>query len=99
MSENGSVDNGAGNRLEITEEEVPEIRTWTQEGVNERIKGFIAPLKRKLEGLSRLVQVMVTTRHPCHYPRTDYSTISGAAIHQPNTDVCLFLHVQLLCRI
>ena len=85
MIESGSVEgNRAVNSLENTEGEVPEIRILTQEAVKEQIKGFIAPLTRQLEELTRLVQEMVTTPHPSHYPRTDYITISGTAAHQPD---------------
>ena len=86
MSENGSVeDNRAGNSSENTEEEVPQIRTLTQEALKEQIEGFMAPLTRQLEEFTRLVQEMVTTPHASHYPRTDYSTISGTAAHQPDS--------------
>ena len=91
MSESGSVeDNRAGNFSEITLGEVPEIRTLTQEAVNQQIKRFIGPVTRQLEELSRLVQGMVTIPHPSHYPRTDYSTISGTAVQQPDSRV--FVH-------
>ena len=67
MSENSSVeDNRAGNSSENVEEEFPEIHTLTEVVVNEQIKGFIAPLTRQLEELTRLVQRMVTTPHPSH---------------------------------
>ena len=57
MSENDSIEeDSAGNSSENFDEEVPEIHTLTQEAVNEQIKGFIAPLTRQLEELTRLVQ-------------------------------------------
>ena len=88
MSENGSVaDNNAGNSSDIIEEELPEIRTVTQEVVNEQIKEFIAALASQLEELTQLVYGMVTTPHPSHYSMTDYGTISGTAAHQPT--ICL----------
>ena len=86
VSENGSTeDNRAGNSLENIEEEIPEIGTLTQEAVNEQIKGFITPLTRQLEEMTRLVQGMVKKPHQSHYPWTDYSTIFGAVIYQPDT--------------
>ena len=51
-------------------EEVPEIRTMTQEAVNEQIKGFIAPVIRQLEGLTRVVQGVATSQPRSHYPRS-----------------------------
>ena len=51
---------------------------------NEAIKGFISPLTRQLEELTRVVKGMVTTAHPNLCPNTDYSTISGTAVHQPD---------------
>ena len=86
MSESGCVeDNRAGNSLENTKRDVPKVRTLTQGAVNEQIKWFIAPLTSQLEELTRLVQGKVTTPHSSHYPRTDFSTISGTAAHQPDT--------------
>ena len=61
MNENGSVEeNRASSSSENTEEEFPEFRTFTE------IKGFIAPVTRQLEELTRLVQGIVTTLHPSH---------------------------------
>ena len=83
MNENGFFgENVTGNSSKIVEEEVSEIQTFTQEAVNEQIKGFIAPLTRQLEKLNWLVQGMVTKPHPSHYPRTDFGTTSGTATHQ-----------------
>ena len=62
--------------------EVPEFQTWTQEAVNEQIRGFIAPLTLQLENLTRLVQGMTTSRHPNLYPRTELGTTSGMAMSQ-----------------
>ena len=79
----GDKDDRAGNLLVITEGEVREIQSLTQEAaVNEEIKGFIAPLICQLEELIWLIQRMVTTPHPSHYPRTDYSAICSTAAHQ-----------------
>ena len=64
------------------EGELPEIQKLTQEAVNEQIRGFIAPLTHQLEELTRLVQAMTTTRHPNHYPRTEFGTTSGTATPQ-----------------
>ena len=86
MSGSGSVeDNRTGSLSENNEREVPEIRTLTQEVVNEQTKGFTAPLARRLGELTRLVQGLVTAPHPSHFPRTDFSTISGKATHQPDS--------------
>ena len=83
MSDNGSTEeNVIGILSENVEGEVSEIQTLTQEAVNERIRGFIAPLTRQLEELSWLVQGMVTTQHPDHYPRIDFGTTSGTATNQ-----------------
>ena len=85
MSENASVeDNRAGHSAENTEQEVPKIRTLTQEAVNEQIKGFIAPLTNQLKELTRLVQEMVKTPNPNHYRRIDCRTICGTAANQPD---------------
>ena len=82
-SKNGSTEeNKAGNSAENAEEEVLEIHTLTQEAVNEQFRKFITPLRGQLEELIRLVQGMVTTPHPSHYLRTDYSATSGAALYQ-----------------
>ena len=87
MSENGnSEDNRASKSWENAEEEVLEIRTLTQEAVNEQVKGFSTPLTRQLEELTWLVQGMLTTPHPIHYPRADYNATSGAAVYQPDTN-------------
>ena len=48
------------NSSENVDGEVPEIQTLTQEAVNELIRRFIAPLRRQLEELTRLVQGMST---------------------------------------
>ena len=73
MSDHGSTEeNITGNPSQNVEGEVSEIQTLPQEPVNEQIRGFIAPLTRQLEELTRLVQGIVTTQHPDHYPRTDF---------------------------
>ena len=65
MRAHGSTEeNGSGISSENFGGEVSEIQTLTQEAVNEQIRGFIAPLTRQLEDLTRLVQGMTTTRHP-----------------------------------
>ena len=66
--------------------EIPEFQTLTQEAVKEKMRGFIAPLTRQLEELSRLVQRMNTARHPNSYPRTELSTTSGTAMPQSDSD-------------
>ena len=78
-AEKGSI--VTGNSSENVEREVYKIQTMTQEVVNEQIKRFIAPLTRQVEKLTRLVQGMVTTPHPSHYPRTDCGTTSGIATY------------------
>ena len=75
MSDNDSIEeNVTENSSKNVEGEVSEIQTLTQKPVNEQIKGFIAPLTRQLEELTRLVQRIVTTHHPDHYPRTNFGT-------------------------
>ena len=73
---------------ENVEGEVSEIQTLTQEAVNEQIRGFIAPLTRQLEELTRLVQGMVTTQHPEDYLRTDFVATSGTATYQADSHSC-----------
>ena len=73
MSDHGDTEeNITGISSQNVEGEVSEIQTWTQEAVNEQIRGFIASLHRQLEEFTRLIQGMVTTLHPDHYPRTDF---------------------------
>ena len=62
--------------------EVPVSQTLAQETVNERNRGFIAPLSRQLEELTRLVQGMTSSRHPNFYPWTERGTTSGTAMPQ-----------------
>ena len=86
MSDHGSTEENAnGISSENVEGEVSEIQTLTQEAVNEQMKGFIAPLNRQLEELTRLVPGMTITRHPNHYPRTEFGATSGSAIPQADT--------------
>ena len=87
MSENGSIEeNVTGNSSENVEEEVSEIQTLTQEAVNEQIRGILAPLNCQLGELTRLVQGMVITPHPSHYPRTAFGTTYGTARHQSDSE-------------
>ena len=82
MSENGSIEgNRVYNTSENAEEEIPEARVLSQKPVNQQVKSFIAPLTRQLEELTRPSQGMATTQHSSHYPRAQYSAISGAAVH------------------
>ena len=83
MSNHGSTEE-IENRssLENASREVPEFQTLTQETVNEQIRGFIAPLTRQLEELTRLVQGRTTSRHPNFYPRTELGTTSGTVMPQ-----------------
>ena len=56
MIDHGSTEENAPEiSSENVEGEVSEIQTWTQEAVNEQIRGFVAPLTRQLE-LTRLLQ-------------------------------------------
>ena len=88
MSDHGSTEeNATGISSENVEGEGPEIQTLTQEAVNEQIRGFIAPLTRPLEELTRLVQGMTTTPHPNHYRRIEFGTTSGTAITQSDTEI------------
>ena len=83
MSDHGSTEEIAnGNSSENVEREVSEIQTLTQEAVNEQIIGFIAPLTRQLEELTRLVQAMTTSRRPNFYPTTDLGNTSDTAMPQ-----------------
>ena len=82
MSENSSIEeNIAGILLEVVEES-PDIQTLTQEVVNKQIKGFIAPLTRQLEDLTRLVQKMMTIPNPRHYLSTDCGTSIRTTAYQ-----------------
>ena len=86
MSNHGSTEEIANrSSSEIVEGEIPEIQTLTQEAVNEQIRGFIAPLTRQLEELTRLVQGMTTSRHPNSYPKTDLGTTAATAM--PQSDI------------
>ena len=60
--------------------ENPELYALTQEAVDEQIIGFIAPLTRQLEELTRLLQERSTSRRPHSYPRTELGTTSGMAM-------------------
>ena len=53
MSGNGSIEEIV---TENVDGEVSKIQTLTQEAINEQIKGFIDPLNRQLEELTRLVK-------------------------------------------
>ena len=86
MSNHGSTEEIAnGVSSENVEGEIPEFQTLTQEAVNEQIRGFIAPLTRQLEELTRLVQGMTASKHPNSYPRTELGTTSGTAMPQSET--------------
>ena len=83
MSDDGSTEEIAnGNSSENVEREVSEIQTLTQVAVNEQIRGFISPLTRQLEELTRLVQGMTTSRRPNFYPTTDLGNTSDTAMPQ-----------------
>ena len=73
------------NSSENVEGESPEIQTLTERAINGQIRGFIAPLTRQVEELTKLVQGMSTSRHLNAYPRTELGTTSGAAIPQSDT--------------
>ena len=75
---NGPECNSAMNCHDTNENEEPEIRGLTQEEVIEQIKSSIAPLTRQLEDLIRLVQWLLVTSHPNHYPRADTDTSYNA---------------------
>ena len=81
MSDNGSIEeNVTGNLSKRVEGELSEIQKLTQEAVSEQFRGFISPLTRQLEELTRLVQGMLIRPHPSHYTRTDFGTTSGSSI-------------------
>ena len=93
MSDHGSTEgNVTGISSENVEREVSEIQTLSQETVDEQIRGFLAPLTRQIEELTRLVQGMVTKQHPECYPRTDLGSTSFTATHQSDTDHSMQLH-------
>ena len=86
MRDHGSTEgNAAGILSENVKGEVSEIQTLTQEAVNDKIRWFFAPLTRQLEELAQLVQGMTTTRHPNHYPRTEFGSSSGTAMPEFDT--------------
>ena len=66
---------------------------------NEQIRGFIAPLTRLLEELTRLVQGMITSRHPNSYPRTELGTTSGTAMLQSDSVLLIFHQVCILRKV
>ena len=69
---------------ENIEREVPKFQMLTQEAISEQSRGFIPPIVRHLEELTRLVQGMTTSRHLKPYPRTELGTTSGTAM--PESD-------------
>ena len=90
MSNHGSLQEIANrSSTKNVDGEVPEFQNLKQELVNEQIKGFIAPLTRQLEKLTRLVQGMTISRHPNCYPRTELGTTFGTAM--PHSDTKLQL--------
>ena len=94
MSHHRSTEEIASRSLsENVDGEIPEIQTLTQEAVNEQIRGFIAPLTRQLEDLTRLMQGMSNSRH--RNPRTELGTTSGTAM--PQSDNCKEEQIQLYC--
>ena len=96
MSDHSSTEeNLTGISSQNVEEKVPEIQTLTQEAVGEQIRGLIAPLTHQVEDLIRLVQGMVTMKHPDHFPRTDKSTTSGRATHQSDISLTISSSVML----
>ena len=98
MSDHGSLgENLTGNSSEDVEEEVSEIQMLTEEMVNEQVRGFMAPLTRQLEELTRLVQGMVTTQHLDDYPRTDFGTTSGTATYQSDRALDCFSLLLCIC--
>ena len=82
-SDTEEIDNRCSS--ENVEGEVPEFQMLTQETLIEQIRGFIAPLTRQLEELTRLVQGSTTSRHPNSYPRIELGTTSGTAMPQSDT--------------
>ena len=90
MSIHGSMEKLANRSSSAdVEREVPESQMLKQEAVNEQIRGFVAPLTRQLEELTRLLQGMTTSRHPNSYPRTQLGTTSGTAM--PQSDILINL--------
>ena len=88
MSVHGSTEEIA-NRCssENVEGDILEFQKLAQEPVNEQTRGFIAPLIRQLEELTRLVQGMTTSRHPNFYLRSELGITSGTAKPQSQTHI------------
>ena len=83
MSHHGSTEEIAHrSSSENVEGENQEFETLTQEAVNEKIRGSIAPLTHQLEELTWLVQGMSTSRHLNSNLRSELGTTSGTAMHQ-----------------
>ena len=92
LSHHGSTQEIADrNSSENVVEENPKMQTLTEEAIDEQIRGFIAPLTRQLEELTRLVQEMSTSRHPISYPRTELGDTSGTAL--PQSDIGRFISI------
>ena len=87
MSHHGSTE-GIANRIssENVDREIPEFQTMTKEAFKEQIRGFIAPLMRQMEELTRLVQGMSTSWHQNSHTTTALGTTSGTAMPQSDTD-------------
>ena len=95
MSNHGSTEEIADrNSSENVKGDVSEFQTLTQGAVNEQIRGFIAPLTRQLEELSRLVQGMTISRHPISYPETELGTTFATAM--PQSDTMFYIYYQNL---
>ena len=91
MSNHGSTEEIANrNSSENFEGEVLKFQTLAQEAVNEQIRVFVAPLARQLKELTRLVQGMITSRHPNSYPRIELGTASGTAMPQSDSGLMSF---------
>ena len=89
MSNHGSTEEIANrSSSENVEGEVSDFQSLTQETVNEQFRGFIAPLTRQLEELTRLVQGMTTSRHPNSYPSTELGTTFVTAMPHFGKGTC-----------
>ena len=92
MSNHGSTEElGNRNSSENVEGKIPEFQMLKQEAVNEQIRGLFAHLIRWLDEFTRLVQEMLTSRHPKSYPRIELGTTSS-----PTLGMVLFIQYQTI---
>ena len=99
MSHQGSSEQIASrSSSENVDGEILEVKTLAQEAVNEQIRGFIAPLTRQLEELTRLAQGLTTSWHPNPHPRMELGVTSRTAMLQSDAKFSLSSVEQKLSR-